>query len=115
MHFDGEIVDSNPVLDVPIEAISFLDEDCTAGRIRFQEREHLAEPCTARLLSGLDVDELSEDGELLLAGVLSQQFLLRGDREPFALLILRADTTVRDANFACIRRYPFRHVRRPRD
>ena len=85
---DVEIVDRRPVLDVAIETVGLLDEDRAAGRLRLQEPEHLAEPAPARLFGRLDVHELLDDHDAVLAGVLPQQLLLGRDREALALLIL---------------------------
>lgn len=93
---DVEIVNGHPIADVAVEAIRLLDEDRAAGRIGLDVREHLRETCAARLLRGLDIDELAGDRQPVLARVLTQQSLLRGNREALALLVLGGNPRVQD-------------------
>jgi hypothetical protein len=101
---DAEFIDCDPVLDVPVQAVGLLNQDRAAGRVGLQKGEHLPELRTSRLLGGLHIDELAENRQLVIAGVLAQQLLLRGDGESLTLLILRRHSRIR--NCYCV---PTRH------
>jgi hypothetical protein len=56
--------------------------------------DHLAERGAAGLLGCFDINELFGDRQLAARSVRSQQIELGGNREAFALLILRGDASV---------------------
>ncbi len=70
------------------------DQNRATRGFRLQEGQHLPEAAAARLLRGLDIDELARDDEALFSGVLPQCLLLRRNREALTFLIFARDACV---------------------
>ena len=79
---DLELVEGHPVLEVAVEPVGLLDQQDADGRMRLEEREHLAEPGAAGPLGGLDVHELCATAKPLRRGVSCRSFSWAGIEKP---------------------------------
>jgi hypothetical protein len=89
-----EFVHRDPIAQIAVQAISFLNEDEEATLMLPGEGDHVAERGATGLLRSFDVNELLGNSELSAGSVRSQQIELRRNREAFALLILRGNAGV---------------------
>jgi hypothetical protein len=62
MDFDVELVECDPVLEVAVETIGFLDQNSADLGMLFEMADHLAEMGSAAQFGGLNVDEFFNDG-----------------------------------------------------
>nr|WP_041164352.1 hypothetical protein [Mesorhizobium opportunistum] len=95
MDFHIQFIESYPVLQVAIKAVSLLDQHASNAGMLSQILDHFGEVGPARGLGRLDVDKLLHDVEPLLQGVVAQELALRRDGKPFLLLLLGGDARVK--------------------
>jgi hypothetical protein len=89
MDLDVQIVDDDPVAQIPVQAIGLFDQDGPAGRVASEVREHPAEAGPAAPFGRFDIGELVGDRDPVVEGVLAQKLLLGRDREAVFLLLFR--------------------------
>ena len=78
-----ELVHSDPVAQIAVQAIGLLSQQHQPPWVLPDEGDQLAESGTAGLLRGLDVDELVQDAQVPLKRMLPQQIELRRDGKAF--------------------------------
>ena len=78
MDFEFQILQSHPVLQIPIQAVGFLDEQDPAAGVVVQKRDHAGVVPAASVLGGFHVDELVQDAQVTVVTVMfSRSFVLR--------------------------------------
>ncbi|HEX9745180.1 MAG TPA: hypothetical protein VGB30_07110 [bacterium] len=82
MDIDLKVVDSNPVLDVSIKTVSFLDQHDFIFKIGIKEFQHPAEHRTSRLFCSLDLNEFLQYIKIAICCILPQQPKLSVDGVP---------------------------------
>ncbi|MGA2435196.1 MAG: hypothetical protein ABSG25_07915 [Bryobacteraceae bacterium] len=95
VNFDVEFIDSEPVLDVPVQPVGLLDKQDPAFRVPTQQAKHGGECKPSSAFRGLRVEEFLLDGQALLRGVGPEEFLLRSNAIALFLLF-RGNPRVQD-------------------
>jgi len=90
----SQLADGHVVLEVAVEAVCLLTQEDSHLGMLLKEADHLGEVGSARLLGGLDVDELADDLVVVPARVGAQELALGGDGVAFPLLLFGGDSGV---------------------
>ena len=86
MKIKAEFVNDDPILDVEIQPVGFLNQQLP-NVVPLQELQHCAELRTAGALGCLDVYKFTRNDETLLLGVFMQKTKLCGNTESLLLLL----------------------------
>nr|WP_231376752.1 hypothetical protein [Sphingomonas melonis] len=87
MDFHTEFVERNPILQVPVESIGFLDQDRLHRGMAFQVGQHGIELGAAGFSGGFDIDMLAGDVDTIQRSIFSKKLQLSRDRKTLTFLL----------------------------